>query len=318
MCKTYTVGMQENSLVNWLIGRGIAPSILEQFEVTVDTHYSLDECIRIPVHNESGDVLFSKYRRSPFDTSSGAKYLYQSGTTAQLYGWHMAKDHDTVLVCEGELDALVAWSNNVPAVSSTGGCRAWKDEWSELLRDKILYIAYDNDAPGQEGMAALVHKLPHAAPVFIPRAAGIKDITDYVKRGGDLHELIRSARVFTTEESVRDDMARRIAVFEDVTFHEKMLELMRPPVPERHARKVVSDSKLERAKQCDIRTLMRFTRNKARCVWHDEKTPSMTYYPKTNTVYCFGCSRHGDAIDVYRTLHQCSFTTAVNALNYDA
>ena len=36
------------------------------------------------------------------------------------------------------------------------------------------------------------------------------------------------------------------------------------------------------------------------CPFHDDKTPSLQVYEKTNTVYCFSsnCSTHGKALDV--------------------
>ena len=38
-------------------------------------------------------------------------------------------------------------------------------------------------------------------------------------------------------------------------------------------------------------------KNKALCPLHNEKTPSFTIYPKTNTWHCFGCGAGGSSID---------------------
>lgn len=44
-------------------------------------------------------------------------------------------------------------------------------------------------------------------------------------------------------------------------------------------------------------------------------TGALTYYPSTNTWYCFSCSRGGDVIDLYRAQHGASYPEAVNALS---
>jgi DNA primase catalytic core len=38
--------------------------------------------------------------------------------------------------------------------------------------------------------------------------------------------------------------------------------------------------------------------NKICCPFHEEKTPSFTIYPKTNTFHCFGCGMSGDCIEL--------------------
>ena len=40
--------------------------------------------------------------------------------------------------------------------------------------------------------------------------------------------------------------------------------------------------------------------NMLNCPFHEDKTPSMQVYPKTNTVYCFSsnCKLHGKSLDV--------------------
>ncbi|MBO68444.1 MAG: DNA primase [Acidiferrobacteraceae bacterium] len=53
---------------------------------------------------------------------------------------------------------------------------------------------------------------------------------------------------------------------------------------------------------------------KARCPFHDERTPSFTVYPTQQSYYCFGCSASGNAITFLREFGHLSFREAVEEL----
>ncbi len=91
-------------------------------------------------------------------------------------------------------------------------------------------------------------------------------------------------------------------------FH--LLSLNRKDVPT----KGISQSDIERARQYPIDNFIDFKHKVASCIWHNERTGSLHYYKKTNTVYCFGCGKSADVIDVYMKIHGCNFLTAVKAL----
>ncbi len=315
MCKAYTVDMQDNMMINWLLNRGITEDVLSRFQVSTGQHRILGECIHLPVIDKDGYVLFRKYRRSPM-SEDGEKYIYDAGTHAQLYGWHEARNHPRVLVCEGELDALVAWSNNIPAVSSTGGCMTFTEEWSKWLAKKEVLLCYDNDGPGAKGAVHTLELIPHAKIVQIPDMPNVKDVTDYCMAGGDLHNLLDTAVSYTSLEQVREDRGRRIALFQSVRFHDAYIE-KHTPKSYAPSKVRVDGSALERAKSYPIPNMVQFDkRGKVPCLWHSERTASLHYYPKTNSCYCFGgCGRAYDAVDVYRVIHNCSFTDAVRELN---
>lgn len=57
--------------------------------------------------------------------------------------------------------------------------------------------------------------------------------------------------------------------------------------------------------------------NKTRCVFHEDKTPSMVIYPATNSFYCFGCGEHGDSIDFIMKLRGMSFKQSLRYLQVD-
>ena len=77
----------------------------------------------------------------------------------------------------------------------------------------------------------------------------------------------------------------------------------------------VTPEEITQAKQFPVTSLIDFKKNVAICPFHGEKTPSLHYYPRSNTIYCFGaCQKSFDSIEVYRLLNDCSFVEAVRKL----
>ncbi len=50
------------------------------------------------------------------------------------------------------------------------------------------------------------------------------------------------------------------------------------------------------------------------CPFHNEKTPSFTVYPETESYYCFGCGAGGEVINFIRNIENLDFTDAVKLL----
>lgn len=301
------IRMQLNKVfVDWLHRRHITDSVIEDFGL-----HTNDDVLVIPIRDFDGSFLYNKYRRSPI-RDDGPKYWYDKGGRLELFGKHPAfRDGNEFLVTEGEMDTLVAWSHNIIAVSSTGGAMSFPDV---DLSDKSLTLCFDNDPAGGNGMAKLHNHYPTAKILFLPDKPGVKDISDYVTNGGDLPELLKTAKTFPDKESVLADRAERIALWKSTHFHDAYLKLHQTYHPKPIKDRSLMTDELSRAKEYPIENLIHFVKHKAPCIWHKETLPSMTYYPETNSVYCFGCGKHGDAVDVYRQMHNVSFKEAVKAL----
>lgn len=50
------------------------------------------------------------------------------------------------------------------------------------------------------------------------------------------------------------------------------------------------------------------------CPFHNEKTPSFTVYPESQSFYCFGCGSGGDAVTFLRKIENLDYIDAVKAL----
>lgn len=178
------------NLIEWLHARGITDAVLADNGIGWNgTH------IVIPIKNTEGVVIFNKYRRDPFGPTYQPKYKYEAGSTAHLFNAHKIKESGSIIICEGEMDALRLESSGYVAVTSTGGAGTFKEEWYVLLAYKNLYVCYDNDEAGIRGAVKLLTKL-NAKMVLVPRAEGVKDITDYLKIGGSFPILLEQAQSF--------------------------------------------------------------------------------------------------------------------------
>ena len=71
---------------------------------------------------------------------------------------------------------------------------------------------------------------------------------------------------------------------------------------------------IERAKEHPFDQLIDFKNNFAICPFHNEKTPSLHWNKKNNTIHCFGCVKNWDTIAFIRETQGLSFPQAVNVL----
>ena len=306
----------------WLNARGISDDTIMAFNLSETTHYALGEhAIVLPVNNPDGTFSFNKYRRDPLQGAVTPKYMYDKGSRTQLFGADKLAGvlkGNLVVITEGELDALVLHSMGIVAVSSTGGALSFQEEWAEDLKRYPTYICYDNDEAGAKGAVRTLQHIPSARVVMIPEQPDVKDISDFVSRGGDFHNLLRSARGFTSVEEVKEDMAQRKAQWLPTRFHKAYLDVHDNPAPTAPTSTYVSpegDARKAKAKEYPCTEITPFIKRKAQCPKHNEKTPSLHYYPKTNSCYCFGCSESFDSIELYRAVNNCTFKEALDALN---
>jgi len=294
---------------NWLISQKITEKVIEDFGL----YTNKNDLIVFPVLDITGEFLFNKYRVSPLSDAK-PKYTYDKGGKVSLYGIDKIGDSKSVLITEGEKDCLASWSCNIPAVTSTGGAMSFQEEWAILLQGKEVTLCFDNDFAGGEGMAktAKILGLENVRIIFLPDRPGVKDISDYIAGGGDLGQLMKTARVIS---DVEEDRANRKSIWLSTFFHDSWIKNNR----QRSVSSYVPDEKIKdeilKAKQFPITDLIEFKQGKAHCLWHNEKTASLNYYPKTNSCFCFGCFKAVDAIEVARQKHGLSFKEAIKFLN---
>lgn len=289
--------------------------------------------------------VFNKYRRSPF-SEYGPKYSYEAGATSAIFNMKSLEAYDTIVITEGEFDALCLESAGIHAVSSTGGSGTFEKEWGKMFENKTVYICYDNDEAGYRGAIRVKTVIPHAGIIELPHKDGIKDVTDFfMKEDRPLDSfvsLMAKAHFFSIPKEEDGNASRTLrelrSSLEDMLMKKRLLlndgkssrlidhamEYLNKRIEayeyilKRGKKKNLSGEtgdRIKTAKSVPITFILKFDPSGfAKCLWHTEKTASMHYYEKKNIVHCFSCDAHGDSIDVYRKLHNCSIKDAIDAL----
>ena len=85
----------------------------------------------------------------------------------------LASTHE-VVICEGEIDAMLLDQCGYPAVSPTAGSATWLPEWANLFSSvRRIWIMYDNDSAGVKGSKLVWYTLRRAKIIRYPD--GIND-----------------------------------------------------------------------------------------------------------------------------------------------
>lgn len=145
---------------------------------------STDGRYTIPVRDEHGELLnVRKYK--PNATGSTAKVLGIPGyNDTDVFPRKVLAASDTIVLSEGEKDALMGNQMGFPTVTATGGAKRMPENIAQLFSGKTVFICYDADDTGKAGAtkAALI-LARYAEAVYIVNLPvdGKKkeDLTDY-------------------------------------------------------------------------------------------------------------------------------------------
>lgn len=171
--------------------RGISDAIIKQYRV------GWDKCrdrVSIPNYDAKGGLVDVRLWLSPLGKYKDAALRNEKGKIISWNGCGGARlfpvsslQSDRLVLCEGELDVLCTISKGISSITSTGGVRSWKNDWSSLFNGKAVLIAYDNDQPGSDGATKVQKSLtPYAKEIRIIRWPSNfpngGDVTDYFQQ----------------------------------------------------------------------------------------------------------------------------------------
>lgn len=187
----------EGALEEIKTARGLFEGTIAEHEIGWD---STKKCYTIPVRGVDGELL--NVRRYQLRPPAGRRKMWgvEGMNQPQLYPHSIfLAQPDEIIICEGELDALITGQFGFPAVTRTGSASTWRSEWNSYFKDKVVYLCHDCDEAGQDGNRRVGRALRRLARevrvVRLPypiTAKNGKDLTDYwLDREGDADEFRR-------------------------------------------------------------------------------------------------------------------------------
>lgn len=185
----------------YMIDRGLSRETLTQFDIGYDF---LSDRITIPVRSLDGSLFGVKGR--DWTGQHGAKYLgcgdrpgserlrYGFNTyeiTEVVFGLHRARDVRSVVLLEGEFDALALWQMGVSRPIATGTARMSVRQRNLIVDEaELVYVYYDAGSAGQEGAREAVSLLEPYVRVKVVEPLDV-DPCDALRDGRE-EEILRA------------------------------------------------------------------------------------------------------------------------------
>ena len=180
-----------------------------------------DGRVSIPIHDQHGRVVNVRRWMPESQRKGNASKIisFKRGFgKVRWFPFDQLAGNELVVLCGGEMDALCALSNGIPAATVTGGEGTMNEELMAEAREagvQGFYVCYDNDEGGRQG-SERVTKMLHEFGfriynVALPEDVGDGgDVTDYFVKldasGGDFRNLMNAAPLFElATETPRDD-----------------------------------------------------------------------------------------------------------------
>lgn len=170
----------------YLASRGITEETARMFRLgfvaNPETGHELYQGkLAIPYLTPAG-VVDIRFRS--LNSDSGPKYLSRPGATTHIYNiTALNKDTNMLVVCEGEIDTIIATQVGFTAVGLPGA-NNWKPYYSRVLDgwDKIMLFC-DGDNAGREMAKNISRELDNVFPVFMPDNQDVNDV--FLSEGAD-------------------------------------------------------------------------------------------------------------------------------------
>jgi DNA primase len=134
----------------------------------------------IPILNPRGEIVRVKRRHH----EGNQRYSYtSSGSGTPAWCSPNFAEHDTVLLCEGELNAMITWcvspGISVMGVAGTSGCL-----WLDALKGKTVFVYADGDTVGQAARERWAQAAHEAGAKKVYKLEPLPDLKDFCNVAG--------------------------------------------------------------------------------------------------------------------------------------
>jgi hypothetical protein len=214
-----------NLLPTWI------DKFIQELSVGYDPH---NKCLTYTHSNENFEPINIRYHKS--EDGKPPRSIDDHGKSV-LYPLPLIVNFNfdqQILFAEGETDTGTLFSNGYQAVTSSNGALSTPEDLSPLAKATKVLFVYDNDDAGEKGSTKTALELKRQYPDI---KVGIchwlsdypqgYDVTDHVKTGGDMDELLLNVEYITDIVEPEPDLAppppkpvRSIFIDSPKDFHE--------------------------------------------------------------------------------------------------
>jgi len=171
----------------YLLGRGITEATATRFQLGFVGRPDAQNRkyvgrLAIPYLTVSGvsDIRFRCISDHDCKAVSCPKYMSRVGATSKMFNTKaLVGEVDTLLICEGEFDAMMAWQvTGLPAVG-VPGVSTWASakHWPRMVKgfDRVVVLC-DGDDVGRGLGKQVVGDVSHAEVVSMPEGQDVSDV----------------------------------------------------------------------------------------------------------------------------------------------
>ena len=138
----------EEAAVRYFAERCISRRVVELYGVT--QHEEHEDTLVFPFYDQEGTLRTIKYRNMKWKKGCGPKEWFEKQTMPILFGMNLCRDHERVVVTEGQIDAMslneAGVTNAVSVPGGMGNFRWWDwcADWINSFREIVVFGDWEN------------------------------------------------------------------------------------------------------------------------------------------------------------------------------